>query len=122
MKNTLLFLISCTLLCNISFAQQNSNDVASGNYADSAYSERKAAARKNVIRLYPNPSYGKISVSATVEGSLNFYVFDLEGTLVYQAVLKNKEKKNIENLQKGTYVYDVFQNDQSIEEGKIIIK
>ena len=49
-------------------------------------------------------------------------IFDLDGTMVYQAVLKNKEQKKIDNLPKGTYTYDVFQNDESIEEGKIIVK
>jgi len=77
---------------------------------------------KNVVKIYPNPSYGKLSVSASTNSSLHFYIFDMEGTLVYQAVLNNKQRKIIENLKKGTYLYDVFENDESIEEGKIIIK
>ena len=35
---------------------------------------------------------------------------------------KNKDKKNLDNLKKGTYMYDVFESDESIEEGKIIVK
>jgi hypothetical protein len=82
----------------------------------------KSVSGKTVVKLYPNPSYGKLSVSANTSSSLHFYIFDLEGTLVYQAVLNNKERKTIENLKKGTYLYDVFEKDESIEEGKIIIK
>jgi hypothetical protein len=78
--------------------------------------------RKAVVKLYPNPSYGKISITANTNDKLHFYIFDLEGTLVYQTVLKGKEKKSIDNLAKGTYIYDVFENDESIEEGRIIIK
>jgi hypothetical protein len=77
---------------------------------------------KNAIKIYPNPSYGKLSVSANTSTSLHFYIFDVEGTLVYQAVLNNKERKTIDTLKKGTYLYDVFEKDESIEEGKIIIK
>jgi hypothetical protein len=82
----------------------------------------KSMPSKTVVKLYPNPSYGKLSVSAITSSTLHFYIFDLEGTLVYQAVLNNRERKMIENLKKGTYLYDVFENDESIEEGKIIIK
>lgn len=78
--------------------------------------------KKVSIKLYPNPSYGKICVRAITFEPLHFYIFDLDGTLVYQTVLNNKDKKNIENLKKGTYLYDVFERDESIEEGKIIVK
>ena len=77
---------------------------------------------RNVVKLYPNPSYGKLSVSASTSSTLHFYIFDLEGTLVFQTVLNDKERKTIEHLKKGTYLYDVFEKDESIEEGKIIIK
>jgi hypothetical protein len=53
---------------------------------------------------------------------LEFYVFDLEGTLIHQTVLNPKDKKNITALNKGIYLYDLFFKDESIERGKIIIK
>jgi len=81
-----------------------------------------ARTKKTAIKIYPNPSYGKLSVTASTASPLHFYVFDMEGTLVFQAVLQNKERSTIENLQKGTYAYDVFEKDESIESGKIIIK
>lgn len=90
-----------------------------------SYSFKRAEdpdGKKVSVRLYPNPSYGKISVSAITSEPLHFYIFDLEGTLIYQTILNNKDKKSIENLKKGTYLYDVFEKDESIEEGKIIIK
>jgi len=81
-----------------------------------------ARTKRTAIKIYPNPSYGKLSVTATTMSSLHFYVFDVEGTLVFQAVLHNKERSTIDNLKKGTYMYDVFEQDESIESGKIIIK
>ena len=90
--------------------------------ANNIFSHDSVRTRKKAVKLYPNPSYGKLSVSATTSSLLHFYVFDLEGTLVFQAVLNNNESKTIENLKKGTYLYDVFEQDESIEEGKIIIK
>jgi hypothetical protein len=76
-----------------------------------------------VVKLFPNPSStGKVSVTTNVNGPLHFYIFDLEGTMMYQTVLMKNDKKDIENLKKGTYTYDVFEKEESIEEGKIIIK
>jgi hypothetical protein len=62
------------------------------------------------------------NVTAINAKYLHLYLFDVEGTMVHQAVLTHKEKNTISNLKKGTYVYTVFANDESIEEGKIEIK
>lgn len=124
MKRNLLFVISSIVVCSIALAQNGSQKMAGGGFfSDSTDRVIKVSAMKNnVVKLYPNPSYGKISVSANSKGKLNFYIFDLEGTLVYQTVLNKNERKTIENLAKGMYTYDVFEKDESIEEGKIIIK
>jgi len=81
-------------------------------------------AKKSRVRLYPNPtSDGNLSVTTNPSAdNIHFYVFDLEGTMVRQVVLNQKRKHKIKNLQKGIYVYDVFVNDTSIEQGKIIVK
>ena len=83
----------------------------------------KGFKKKSTIKLYPNPSPdGVITVNSTISESLHFYVFDLEGTLLHRIILKGKAQKTITNLKKGTYMYDVFKNDESIEQGKIIVK
>jgi len=121
MKKTLLLVLTSMMIYGLSLAQPRDLQMASNTFSDSTEA-MNPTVKKNVIKLYPNPSYGKLSVSASTSGTLHFYIFDLEGTLVYQAVLKNKDKKNIDNLAKGTYIYDVFEKDESIEEGKIVIK
>lgn len=79
--------------------------------------------KKNNVRLYPNPTTnGIVTVNSNANEILHFYVFDLEGTLLHQIELKGKEQKTITNLKKGTYTYDVFKDDESIEQGKIIVK
>lgn len=79
--------------------------------------------RKNSIIVSPNPSYnGNITVTTKISEVVHFYIFDLEGTLIYQTVLKENEKKLVSKLTKGTYMYNVFVHDESIEEGKLIVK
>ena len=120
MKRILLLVLPITMFCSLANAQNPNAVMASNNF--SSEPATPTVTKRNAIKIYPNPSYGKLSVIANTSEPLHFYVFDLEGTLVYQAVLNNKDKKNIENLKKGTYIYDVFEKDLSIEEGKIIIK
>ena len=80
-------------------------------------------SKKNCVRLYPNPtSDGIITVNSNSSEPLHFYIFDLEGVLISRVMLGAKEHKTISDLKKGTYMYDVFKNDESIEQGKIIVK
>src|SRR6266498_1216771 len=115
MKRNLLFVGLLSLVSLSVFAQQDFQKTSNTISVDSSL-ETKSIQEKSVVKLYPNPSYGKVSVSANTASLLHFYIFDLEGTLVFQAVLNNKEKRTIDHLKKGTYLYDVFEKDESIEE------
>ena len=91
--------------------------------ADGASFSKKIVRKKDAIRIYPNPTRnGSIKVSSVSSERLYFYIFDLEGVLVSRLILKAKEKKTITDLKKGIYLYDVFREDESIEQGKIIVK
>ena len=84
---------------------------------------KEVTVTKDVVKLFPNPTYtGSISVSNNGAGELHFYIFDLDGTMIHQSVLKQKQKRTVSELQKGVYVYDVFKDDVSIENGKIVVK
>lgn len=79
--------------------------------------------KKAALKLYPNPSTnGTVRVVSNMKGRLHFYVFDLEGTLLHQAIIKAGAKHTITNLKKGVYTYDAFYNDEGIEHGKLIVK
>lgn len=121
MKRNLLF-VSLFLSVSLCVVAQEDFQNTSNTISVDSFSKTKSSQGKSVVKLYPNPSYGKVSVTANTSSSLHFYIFDLDGTMVFQAVLTNKEKRTIEHLKKGTYMYDVFENDESVEEGKIIIK
>jgi hypothetical protein len=90
------------------------------NFSDSLSS---SVVKKINVRLSPNPTTnGTIRINSNINEPLHFYVFDFEGTLLYRIALSGKAEKKITNLMKGTYLYDVFKNDESIEQGKIIAK
>ena len=114
------------LLSMVSFSaitsplKTNKRSLVQNNFSDS--SNVHSVIVKYRVRLHPNPSpTGTVVVNSTSNEPLHFYVFDLEGTLLHRLILKPKEEKTISNLEKGTYTYDVFKNDESIEQGKIIV-
>jgi len=81
--------------------------------------------KKINVRIYPNPSpNGTVYISSNhnSDKEIQFYVFDLEGTMMHNITLNAKGKKTITGLRKGVYMYDVFSDDESIERGKIIVK
>ena len=78
---------------------------------------------KRYIRVFPNPSMdGKVHIISMEPGVLHFYVFDTSGTLTNQVLLNQKTKQTITGLDKGEYIYDVFKDDESIEQGRIVVK
>ena len=92
------------------------------NFSDSVqiYSH---TSKRDHVRLFPNPtSTGTVTIHSNTSETLHFYVFDLENTLLYRIELKGRKEKTIRKLKKGIYTYDVFKNDESIEQGKIIVK
>jgi Secretion system C-terminal sorting domain len=122
MKPTLLLTVMFVAACAFSRPAMANPGKVYTRYSDSL-EMKKLIVKRDAVRLSPNPTFdGKVSVVSQIPDAVHFYIFDLDGTMVYQATLKNKEEKKIDNLAKGTYTYDVFQNDESIEEGKIIVK
>ena len=53
---------------------------------------------------------------------VDFFVFDPEGTIMVHYKMNEKDHKRINGLEKGTYTYQVFKNDEMSESGQIIIK
>ena len=118
-----LMVVSLVNLSAISNPVKTKNSFSVQNNFSHASDDGKGGKKKSTIKLYPNPTpNGVITVNSTINEPLHFYVFDLEGTLLHRIILRGKEQKTITNLKKGTYMYDVFKNDESIEQGKIIVK
>ena len=80
--------------------------------------------RKNLIKIVHNPEKNSVRVVVKdIAGeTIDFYVFDLEGTMVVNYKLRSKEKKIITNLEKGAYTYNAFSGDEETDFGKIVIE
>lgn len=109
----------------LSLSGAASADVSSDSYYASYPIKRNevVAKKKAAIKLYPNPSTnGTVRLVSNMTGKLHFYIFDLEGTMLHQAVIAGRGKHTVTNLKKGIYTYDVFYNDEGIEHGQLVVK
>ena len=78
--------------------------------------------KEKEIKIYPDMVKRVMHVKNVVDQQVDFFVFDSEGTIMVHYKMSEKEHKKINNLDKGTYTYQVFKNDEMSESGKIIVK
>ncbi len=91
---------------------------------DSIRVEKSQISRIHKIRLFPNVT--KEVLFFTAEGEegkvYQLFVFDIEGKLSKQTQVRNRETTLLGRFEKGIYLYEVFSNDDRIENGSITIK
>jgi hypothetical protein len=108
----ILFYLSLLLSTPSSFSLNSSIEIVPGKIN-----------KKEVIKVYPTPNnQGSITIQSNNKESLNFYLFDLEGNLIYQTIIERKARQTVDGLTKGTYIYNAFQKDENLEGGKVILK
>lgn len=79
---------------------------------------------KASVKIYPDPLKKIMHVVARQNKGkeVDFFVFDLEGTLVLNYKMKSKDHQRIVGLPKGSYVYNVFCGDIQTASGNFEIK
>jgi hypothetical protein len=50
------------------------------------------------------------------------FVFDLDGKLVAQSGIRNRETSILPVILSGGYIYEVFMEDQKVESGQLTVK
>jgi hypothetical protein len=94
--------------------------------------EEPAKAAKNVsssrnnnsVKIYPDIIKRKMHVVAKDNDGkeIDFFVFDLQGTLVQNFKMKEKDHMKIAGLARGKYVYRVFSGDEETASGQFEIR
>ena len=94
------------------------------HYFDSIFVEKQFTSKKYKVRLYPNANQQVLFFSASGESGrvYQLFLFDMDGTLVKQANIRNKQTTVINNLEKGVYLFEVFSDDERIENGKVTVR
>lgn len=121
MKTHFFMAVILLMLGSASQAQVN-NQLVNEENNEAKIQVAKTEVKKNVVKLYSRKEKGTVIVTSHRPQQVRLYIFDLEGSIMYQTDLKKNEKRKIDSLAKGTYTYTIFDNDESIEEGTILIK
>ena len=121
--------VTTCLLCTQYSVTGKTNNVhltSSGHsvqYSDSIVVEKKKTNRKHRIRLYPDANQKVLFFSANgnVKGNYQLFLFDMEGQLVRQASVKDNQVTLISKIPAGTYLFEVFTEDERLETGRVLV-
>lgn len=92
--------------------------------SDSIVIYKNITSRLHKVGLYPDASQKVLFFTVRGEHGkvYQLYVFNMEGTLVKQSEIRNKQTTYINNMEKGVYLFDVFCDDNKIGDGQIAIR
>jgi hypothetical protein len=81
-------------------------------------------SKKYKIGLYPDATHQVLFFSA--EGGdkrvYQLYLFDMDGKLAHQATIRNKETTVLTDIPNGVYLFEVFSDDERIENGQLTVR
>lgn len=94
------------------------------NSPDTILVQKQITSKKHRIKLYPNAEQDVLffSVRGSEEKVFQLFLFDVAGNLIKQANIKGKQTTVIDNIEKGNYLFEVFSDDERIENGQVIIR
>ncbi len=81
---------------------------------------KSLVSRNNsAIKIYPDIFKRKMHVVAkdNVKKEIDFFVFDLQGTLIHNYRMKPKDHQRMANMARGSYIYRVFCGDEEAASG-----
>lgn len=80
--------------------------------------------KKHKVRLFTASDNKTLLFSVDgVEGKqYSLFVFDLEGKLVIQSAIRNRETGILPEISAGNYLYEVLVEDTKVENGQLKIK
>lgn len=97
---------------------------SSSNIQDTIVVSKLHGSSKAKVKIYPNATHEVLFFTAAGEEKkvYQLFLFDVEGKLVKQTAVNNRQTGFLSRFAKGNYAYEVFSNDERIEDGSIIIK
>jgi hypothetical protein len=129
MKTTLpkILLLACLLFTGVnrtSYAWSRPLKPFPRSTGDSIFIFKQSLSKSQKILLYPDA--GQKVVFFSVKGeegrAYQLFIFDLEGRLVKQTEIRNKQTTVIKQIEKGIYLFDVFSNDMKIGNGQMTVR
>jgi hypothetical protein len=107
-----------------SIIQQASTPANEWDTVHSIQVSKSLSSKKHKIRLYPDARQQVLFFSANGEDGrvYQLFLFDMDGRLVAQTSIRNKETTVLSNIAEGNFLFEVFTDDERIENGKLTVK
>ncbi|HWB94198.1 MAG TPA: T9SS type A sorting domain-containing protein [Puia sp.] len=85
---------------------------------------KSQSSKKHKIRLYPDARQQVLFFSADGEDGkvYQLFLFDMDGRLVSQTHIRNKETTVLTNISEGNFLFEVFTDDERIENGQVTVR
>ena len=85
---------------------------------------KSQTSKKAKIKLYPDARQQVLFFSATgEEGKVyQLYLFDMDGRLVSQTRIRSRETTVLTNISEGNFLFEVFTDDERIENGQLTVR
>ena len=101
-----------------------SNSSACNDTIHSIQVSKSQSSKKNKVRLYPDVRQQVLFFSAGGEDRkvYQLYLFDMDGRLVNQASIRARETTVLTNISEGNYLFEVFTDDERIENGHLAVR
>jgi hypothetical protein len=117
-KNCFIFCLLLIAVSSPAFAS------ASSAYSDTAVIKKISGEKDQNVQLFSGAHKQTFFFSAKMKQKKNcrFYMFDMDGTLVAENDIYNKQGVEFTNMQKGNYYFEIFSEDKRIETGTLTIK
>ncbi len=92
--------------------------------SDTILVQKLVNTKKYKIKLYPNANHQVLFFNVNGDDGkvYQLFLFNVEGKLVKQVNIRNKETTVLNNIGKGNYLYEVFSEDERLENGQVIIR
>ena len=122
-NSTRSYLKNSSILVGLAFLLGSAQSCSVTENTNAAESKNARIPKKDRdVKIYPDLVKKVMHVKNVEATKVDFFVFDAEGTIMVHYKMNEKDHKKINGLDKGTYTYQVFKNDEMSESGKIIIK
>ena len=88
------------------------------------FAKSKSSRNNHAVRIYPDVVKRMMHVVAKSNAGkeIDFFVFDLEGTLKQHYKMTAGEHQRLTSLERGKYMYNVFAGDEETASGQFEIR
>ncbi len=95
-----------------------------GDTIHSIQVSKSQTSKKHKIRLYPDARQQVLFFSVNGEDGkvYQLFLFDMDGRLVSQTHIRNKETTVLTNISEGNFLFEVFTDDERIENGQLTVR